>query len=104
MYFYDQLSNEGPFDPAGMQFAGFKIIRTFVNDEGKTDTAFTASFSLDKSNTYEILNNSMFRLRLDDIKLKYAKAKVDPLVKKILNMDIEIGFSSSYVNHGCGFV
>ena len=29
MYFYDQLSSEGAFDPTGMQFQGFKLIRTF---------------------------------------------------------------------------
>lgn len=98
LYFYDQLSNESPFDPAGMQFNGFKIIRTFVNSNGETDTAFTASFSLDKSNLYEMLNNSIFRLRLDDIKLKYAKAKLDGLGKNLLNMDIEIAFHSSFLN------
>ena len=61
LYFYDQISNDGPFDPVGMQFSGFKITRTFTNSEGEIDTAFTASFSLDTSNLYEILNNSMFQ-------------------------------------------
>jgi hypothetical protein len=98
LYFYDQLSNENPFDPAGMQFNGFKIVRTFVNNKGETDTAFTASFSLDKTNNYEMLNNSIFRLRLDDFKLKYAKAKLDAAAKKMLNMDIEIAFQSSFLN------
>ena len=98
LYFYDQLSNESPFDPVGMQFAGFRIVRTFVNKEGNTDTAFTARFSLDTSNTNEILNNSMFRLKLEDIQLKYAKAKVASVNEKKLNMDIEISFFSSYVN------
>jgi hypothetical protein len=98
LYFYDQLSNEGPFDPVGMQFAGFKIVRTFINKEGKTDTAFTARFSLDTTNAYEILNNSRFRLRLEDFRLKYAKAKVAAGNEEKLNMDIEITFQSSYVN------
>ncbi|MGB4843481.1 MAG: hypothetical protein WBP16_03390 [Ferruginibacter sp.] len=98
LYFYDQLSNESPFDPVGMQFNGFKIIRTFTNSSGHTDTAFTAGFLLDKTNPYEILNNSLFRLKLDDINLKYAKAKVPAGGKKELNMDIEIGFYSSYLN------
>jgi len=98
LYFYDQLSNEGPFDPVGMQFAGFKIARTFTDKEGKTDTAFSASFSLDTANTYEILNNSIFRLRLADLNLKYAKAKVASTGEKNLNMDIEITIRSSYVN------
>lgn len=98
LYFYDQLSNEGPFDPVGMQFAGFKIVRTFSNSEGRTDTAFIAKFSLDTTNAYEILNNSIFRLKLDEIDLKYAKAKVAASGEKKLNMDIEINIQSSYVN------
>lgn len=98
LYFYDQLSNEGPFDPVGMQFSGFKIVRTFMNKEGALDTAFSASFSLDTSNLYEILNNSMFRLRVNDFDLKYAKAKIAEGGAKELNMDIEITFRSSYVS------
>ena len=98
LYFYDQLSNEGPFDPVGMQFSGFKIVRTFVNKDGMLDTAFSASFVLDTSNLYEILNNSMFRLRLKDFNLKYAKAKIAEGGAKELNMDIEITFRSSYVS------
>lgn len=98
LYFYDQLSNEGPFDPVGMQFSGFKVARTFINKAGNTDTAFTASFSLDTTNAYEILNNSIFRLRLDDFRLQFAKAKVAAEKEKKLNMDIEISFQTSYVN------
>ena len=98
LYFYDQLSNEGPFDPVGMQFSGFKIIRTFTNSEGVLDTAFFASFVLDTSNLYEILNNSMFRLRCKEFNLKYAKAKIAAGGAKELNMDIEITFRSSYVS------
>ncbi len=98
LYFYDQLSNIGPFDPVGMQFAGFKIIRTFINKEGITDTAFTASFRLDTDNVYEMLNNSMFRLKIEDFNLKYAKAKVAAANDLKLNMDIEITFRSSYVS------
>jgi len=99
LYFYDQLSNENAFDPVGLQFSGFKLVRTFVNKNGETDTAFTASFSLDKTNVYEMLNNSIFRLRLDDIKLKYAKAKMAATQKALLNMDIEIAFNASFLNH-----
>lgn len=98
LYFYDQLSNEGPFDPVGLQFSGFEIARTFLNSNGETDTAFTARFSLDVNNAYEMLNNSVFRLKLDDISIKYAKAKIAARGEKKLNMDIEISFQSSYVN------
>ncbi len=96
LYFYDQLSVEGPFDPLGLQFSGFKLLRTFENN-GKMDTALTAEFELDAANPYEILNNAVFRLKLKSLQLNYAKAKV-PGNNNYLNMDFEINFNSSYVN------
>ncbi len=96
LYFYDQLSIEGPFDPLGLQFSGFKLVRTFEN-KGKMDTALIAEFELDAANPYEILNNSIFRLKLKSLQLNYAKAKV-PTNNNFLNMDFEITFNSSYVN------
>jgi hypothetical protein len=54
LYFYDQLSSEGPFDPVGLQFNGFRLVRTFDN-EGRTDTAMIADFELDVQNPYEII-------------------------------------------------
>ncbi len=96
LYFYDQLSLEGPFDPIGMQFNGFRVVRTFDNN-GVQDTALVADFELDTSNPYEIINNSIFRLKLKSLKLNYAKAKV-PKNNDKLNMDFEISFKSSYVN------
>ncbi len=98
LYFYDQLSNESAFDPAGLQFRGFKLVRTFTNKEGATDTAFTASFVLDTTNVYDILNNSIFRLRLEDFQLNYARVKLPSTGNKKLNMDIEISFTTAYVN------
>ena len=98
LVFYDQLSTESMFDPTGMQFNGFKLIRTFKNEAGKEDTALTAIFVLDTVNTYEIINNSCFRLRLKDIDIRYAKAKVAKAAKQNINMDMEISFFSSYVN------
>lgn len=96
LYFYDQLSTENPFDPIGMQFNGFRLVRTFDN-KGITDTAMIADFELDTANPYEIINNSIFRLRLKNLQLNYAKAKV-PSNNKLLNMDFEITFHTSYVN------
>ncbi len=96
LYFYDQLSLDGPFDPLGLQFSGFTLVRIFENN-GKMDTALTASFELDAVNPYEILNNAMFRLKLKSLQLNYAKAKV-PGNNNFLNMDFEITFNSSYVN------
>lgn len=96
LYFYDQLSVEGPFDPLGLQFSGFKLVRTFEN-QGRMDTALAAEFELDTANPYEILNNSVFRLKLKSLQLNYARAKV-PNNNNFLNMDFEIVFNSSYVN------
>jgi hypothetical protein len=99
LYFYDQLSNDGPFDPVGMQFSGFKLIRTFEAKQGVIDTALVADFTIDTTNISDIINNSMFRLRLKSFDLRYAKAKVPVLSKqKILNMDFEINFVTSYVS------
>ncbi len=97
LYFYDQLSVDGPFDPLGLQFSGFKIIRMFEN-KGKSDTALIAEFELDTATPYEILNNSVFRLKLKSLQLNYAKAKV-PANNNFLNMDFEIILNSSYVNN-----
>lgn len=97
LYFYDQLSARGPFDPLGMQFTGFKFIRTFKNGN-KIDTALQADFELDMSNPYEVINNSVFRLVLKDLKLNYAKAKVAAGSDHKLNIDFEITFTSSFVN------
>lgn len=96
LYFYDQLSSEGPFDPVGLQFNGFRLVRTFDN-KGVTDTAMIADFELDVTNPYEIINNSIFRLRLKNLQLNYAKVKV-PSNNKLLNMDFEITFHTSYAN------
>lgn len=98
LYFYDQLSTESVFDPAGMQFGGFTLIRTFQNTAGLTDTALLARFEVDTTRATEILNNSVFRLRLTSIDLRHAKAKISKAQKKNINMDLEITFRTSYGN------
>lgn len=98
LYFYDQLSTESVFDPVGMQFGGFTLIRSFQNAAGKTDTALIARFELDTTHANEIINNSVFRLRLAELDLRYAKAKVSKAQKKNLNLDFEITFKTSYSN------
>lgn len=98
MYFYDQLSTESVFDPVGLQFGGFNLVRTFTNDQGITDTAFIARFDLDITSTSEIINNSIFRLKLKDLKIFYTKAKMTASQKNTINMDIEISFRTTYVN------
>jgi hypothetical protein len=98
LYFYDQLSTESVFDPVGLQFSGFTLVRTFTNRNNQTDTAFIARFDLDTTSTNEIINNSIFRLKLKDLKIFYSKAKMTAGQKNILNMDIEISFRTTYVN------
>ena len=98
LYFYDQLSSESVFDPVGMQFSGFTLIRTFKNSQNQTDTAFIARFELDTSSTNEIINNSIFRLRVADFQMRKSKIKRARAQKDNINMDIEITFASSYVN------
>jgi hypothetical protein len=101
LYFYDQLSTESVFDPVGLQFGGFTLIRTFKNKAGNTDTAFIARFEVDTSRATEIINNSLFRLRLGELDLRHAKAKISKAQKKNLNMDLEITIRTSYANeHG----
>lgn len=108
-YFYDQISESSALDPTGMQFAGFTFLRRVKDNLGKTDTAVYAKFRVDEDNAYEIINNSVFKLKLDELKVNYAKAKImarkwyQPLSwfmapeYPTLNMDFEITFTSSYV-------
>jgi hypothetical protein len=98
LYFYDQLSEKSIFDPVGLQFSGFTLVKTFTNSEQKTDTAFIARFELDRSSANEIINNSIFRLTLTEFKLMHSKIKITAAQKENINMDIEITFNTSYVN------
>ena len=98
LYFYDQLSTESVFDPVGMQFSGFILTRTFTNSQHQTDTAFIARFELDTSSANEIINNSIFRLKLTDLQIRYSKVKMTRAQKNCINMDLEITFNTSYVN------
>jgi hypothetical protein len=103
LHFYNNLSTNGIFDPNGIIFQGFTLVRLVNNrDQDKMDTAFVAHFMLDTANSYEIANNSMFRLKFDslDYRLPKARYKHD---KKTMNMDFEITFNCSYVNESGNF-
>jgi len=107
--FYKAPSTQGVIDPEGMQFNGFTVLRTVrINDE--IDTALFLRFVVDTSEKYDIINNSMFRLKLDEIKVNYAKARINGCKwympwtvfwagkkNKKLNMDIEIIITSSWL-------
>lgn len=113
-YFYEQISESSAFDPTGMKFTGFTFLRMATDNAGQTDTAVYAKFKVDEENAYEIINNSMFSLKLDELKVNYAKAKImskkwyEPLSwfmapkYPVLNMDFEIIVTSSFVNRDGG--
>src|SRR5579862_4943829 len=95
--FYDQPSLAGPFDPAGMQFTGFDIVRTIDNGGSRGDTALFARFEIDTTRSAEILSNASFRLKLTAFQLKYVKPKVSITSKKKMSLDFDITFLTSYV-------
>ena len=81
-----------------MQFNGFNITRTFFDQGGKV-VAISADFGIEKDSVQanEIINDGIFRLRLKDITIKYAKAKVQR-GHNTLNMDFDISFITSYID------
>lgn len=114
LYFYDQISNTGHFDPTGIQFKGLEIKRT-VKIHKKDTTALSATFLIDTTHKYEILNSSVFRLRIQDLHLIYSKAKASTTkwyvpwtwgnknIDDKMNMDLEIRFYTSYVTASGNF-
>ena len=108
LYFYSHLSETNAWDPSGMQLKDFTLLRTFVNKYGKTDTAIKVTFMLDTAKSYEIYNNAVFRLKIKDIQVNFAKAKVPTkhwympwtyLQKHRndkLDLDLEIDFTTTY--------
>ncbi|MDR3713365.1 MAG: hypothetical protein P4L51_11150 [Puia sp.] len=97
-YFYNQISTTGAFDPAGIQFRGFTIVRVLKNrSERHEDTVFLAKFVLDTTDgkCAEIMNNGIFRLRLDTIRIIRGKVRA-PKIPDELNLDFEIDITASY--------
>jgi hypothetical protein len=113
-YFYNQISESSALDPTGMQFTGFTFVRCVTNGAGEKDTAVYAKFRVDEANAYEIINNSVFKLKLDELKVNYAKAKImgkkwyQPLSwfmapeYPTLNMDFDITITSSFITREGG--
>ena len=103
LHFYNNLSTNGIFDPNGIIFKGFSLVRLINNKATqKADTAFIAHFLLDTINSYEIANTSMFRLKLDSLDYRVPKAQFKH-DKKTMNIDFEITFTCSYVNENGNF-
>ncbi|MBS1621414.1 MAG: hypothetical protein JST10_16285 [Bacteroidetes bacterium] len=97
--FYDQVSTEGPFDPTGIRFKGFTIARIQKDANNRGDTVFVARFSIDTSGgkITDILNNGIFKLKLDSFAIKSSRVRL-PRHPKTLNLDFEISFLSSYIS------
>jgi len=96
-YFYAQPSLTGPFDPSGMQFTGFDLIRTIKKEDGAVDTAMFASFDVDTSRSQEILNDFVFRLKLTTFWLRYVKPKVAMFSKKKMSVEFNISFMTALI-------
>ncbi len=97
--FYDQVSTEGPFDPTGIRFKGFTVARVQRSGNNRGDTVFMARFSLDTSGDKitNIMNNGIFKLKLDTFAIKSSRVRL-PKKVKTLNLDFEISFLSSYIS------
>jgi len=95
-YFYNQISTSA-IDPVGLQFNGFKVVRFVKRHDRQPDTVFMAKFILDTTADLmdEMMNNGIFRLRLDSIMILKSKVKAPKNVER-LNMDFEINFTTSY--------
>lgn len=112
IYFYDQVSDKGVFDPTGMQFDGVDIINEITSGKGKnkqTDTAMFITFEVDKENPYSIINNSIFHMKLKECRVNYTRAKMaktkwyNPIswgqkkLDELLNIDIEVILKTTYI-------
>jgi hypothetical protein len=95
-YFYDQISAKNSFDPSGIIFKGFEIMRIEEKSKTEHDTVFFAKFILDTTGNKieEIINNGIFRLRLDSLYISSTKVKMPRNAR--LSMDFEINFTSTY--------
>lgn len=108
LYFYDQISDKGHFDPTGIQFKNFEVQRK-IKLKKRDTTAFSAVFEIDTGNKYEIINASVFRLKIRNLSLRYSKAKASDTrwyapwswgnakIDDKMNMDIQVRFITSYV-------
>ncbi|WP_143524977.1 hypothetical protein [Labilibacter marinus] len=76
LYFYNYISDKEAVDARGMQFKGVQITRLVEMEKNNIDTAFYIRLVVDTENVQEIVNNSIFRLKVDSLSLPLAKAKI----------------------------
>lgn len=108
LYFYDQLSELHPLDPTGIRFEGLDIVRYQAGDPTARDTALTVSLKLDNSNPNELLNNSIFRLYVDDLRVFDSEVAIGKVWykpwswfrsdKKELNLSMIITFYGNWID------
>jgi hypothetical protein len=110
LYFYNRPSVRSAIDPLGMQFDGFYLLRLVKNKQSNImDTALYISLSVDLENPYEIINNSIFRLKVDSFYLNYSKAKIPGFRwylpwtimyrdRNKINLDMEMEVTASWVS------
>lgn len=105
LFFYSESSEEHPLDPAGLQFKAVDVLRT-----AGTDTLIYASFEIDTSRTFEILQNSIFRLKMKDLVIKDTdlpsnKSWYRPWTwfdkpSNTINLDFSIKIFASWIDEG----
>jgi hypothetical protein len=116
LYFYDKPSAISSLDPHHIQFQGLELTRYVTNKrkEAPEEVALRMRFEMaqDPQSLYNLLNNSLFQLRLSELDMNYAKAKI-PAARWYLpwtliyqkngklNLDIAITFYASWISeHG----
>ncbi|EMR03221.1 hypothetical protein [Cesiribacter andamanensis] len=112
LYFYDKPSAISSLDPQNIQFGGLELTRYITPKKTKQEeVALRMRFELadDPQSLYNLLNNSLFQLRLSELDLNYAKAKI-PAARWYmpwtliyanndkLNLDIAITFYASWIS------
>lgn len=110
-YFYAQPSASGALDPQNIQFQGIQLTRYFATKQDSQKVALKMRLEMDEEpqSLYNLLNNSLFQLRVKELDLQYAKAKVPAakwympwtLIYKnndILNLDVAVTFYASWID------
>jgi hypothetical protein len=110
LYFYAAPSPNGMLDPRGIQFESLEIKRTVQVGPAADAVALRLQLTLpdDEASLYNLLNNSVFQLKLSDLELHYAKAKVPAAhwfmpwtlgyrAHDKVNLDVAVKFLGSWI-------
>lgn len=109
LYFYDAPSATAMLDPHSIKLQGFEIKRTAQT--GSTDSLalrIRLDMKEDEPSLYTLLNNSIFQLKVSELKLRYAKAKIPAahwfmpwtlIYRKHdkVNLDVAVTLSGSWI-------